>query len=67
MLFTTWLLLIITERIFILNGYFSNGFVMNFSKEDVQDKYLMDFSNERVFNYENELNDEMRHVSPTSW
>ena len=40
--------LIVIERMFILNCCCSNGFVMSFLKENVQVKYLMDFSKERV-------------------
>ena len=48
MLFKVWLLTIIIERMLILKGCFSNGFVMNFFKEKVLVKYLMDFSKGRV-------------------
>ena len=57
----------IIERMFILNCYFSNGFVMSFFvKENVYVKHLMDFSKES-FNYENESNDEMRYVRPNKF
>ena len=48
MLFEILLLTIIIERMFILKGCFSNGFVISFLKEIVQAKYLMEFSKERA-------------------